>query len=75
MSDNLMNSDTAAVLVILAAVTEALDVQQPGIKNALAETLLAAVKNLPDPDSPLKETLQRFHGIITRDNLIEMLFH
>ena len=76
MSDTLY-ADVAAMMVILAAVMEALDAQQPGIKKVLAETIEEAVKGLPDQDSPhgVKETLQTFHRFITRDEPLEMLFH
>jgi hypothetical protein len=74
MTDDTMNADIAAVLVILAAITEALDTERPGVKQVLADSIQAAVRDLPNHDNPLKETLQRFHCIITRDN-IEMPFH
>jgi hypothetical protein len=77
MSDDLMNADVAAMMVIMAVMMEALDSQQPGIKQIMAETIQAAVQDLQDHDNPhgVKETLQKFHGFITRDNPIEMLFH
>ena len=77
MSDATMYADVAAMMIILAVMMEALDAQQPGIKKVLAETIEAAVKDLPDVDSPhgVKETLQTFHNFITRDGPMEMLFH
>ena len=77
MSDTTMYADVAAMMVILAVITEALDAQQPGIKKVLAETIEEAVKELPDVDNPhgVKETLQTFHRFITRNEPLEMLFH
>ena len=77
MSDEVIYADTVAVLVILATMMEALECQQPGIKRVMAETIEGAIKDLPDQDDPhsTKATLQKFHGFITRDNPMEMLFH
>jgi hypothetical protein len=75
MSDDTMNADIAAVMVVLGAIIEALDTQQPGVKQALADSIQAAAQDMPDQDSPLKETLQKFHNFITRDNLMGMPFH
>ena len=74
---NDMHADVAAMLVVVALTLEALEVQQPGIKQILAETIQDMVKGLPDQDSPhgVKATLQTFHGFITTDNPMEMLFH
>jgi hypothetical protein len=72
-----MYADVAAMLVIVAVLMEALEVQQPGIKQMLAGTIQDVMKDLPDQDSPhgVKTTLQTFHGFITTDNPMEMLFH
>ena len=74
---NDMHADVAAMLVVVAVLMEALEVQQPGIKQLLAETILDVMKGFPDQDSPhgVKATLQTFHGFITTDNPMEMLFH
>ena len=77
MSDTTMYADVAAMMVILAVITEALDTQQPGIKKVLAETIQDAIKGLPSQGDPhgARETLQTFHDFITRDEPLEMLFH
>jgi hypothetical protein len=75
MSD--MRADTAALLVVAALTLEALEVKQPGIKQMLAGTIQDVMKGLPDQASPhgVKATLQTFHGFITRNEPLEMLFH
>ena len=67
-------ADTAALMVIMAVMMEALDYQQPGIKRVMAETIEDALKDLPDQDST-KATLHKFHRFITRDNLLDSLLH
>ena len=77
MTDDTMFSDVLAMLVILAVLVEGLETTTPGIKKVLAKTIEDAVKDLPDQDDPhgVKETLQTFHEVVTRDEPFEILFH
>ena len=77
MTDDTMFSDVLAMLVILAVLVEGLETTTPGIKKVLAKTIEDAVKDLPDQDDPhgVKETLLKFHEVITQDEPMEVLFH
>ena len=74
---DLIRGDVAALLAIMAAMMEALDIQQPGDKQALAETLQKFSDGFPDQESnhSIKATLQAFNKVISKHRPLDSLFH
>ena len=77
MSDELIRADTAALMAVIAMMMVAIDTLHPGMKQAMAETIEGAIKDLPDQESSrsMKATLQTFHKMMTRDNPLDSLLH
>ena len=77
MSDDLIRTDTAALMLVHMLIIEALECDRPGIKQVMAETIQDAIDKLSDQVSEhsMKATLQKFHEMMARNNPLDSLLH